>query len=83
MVKFELLDRNETKLLIAKKGFTIRGFSRFIGISHSYLSQILNTEQQPSAATAIKISKGLEKRIEDIFLIKMVDELPLREVNKK
>lgn len=83
MVKFELLDKNKTRLLIAKKGYTIRGFSKVIGISHSYLSQILNTKQLPSAATANKISKGLEKKIEDIFFIKVVDELPVVEVNNK
>lgn len=77
MLKFELKKPNELQILIALNGKSVRGFSEEIGISHSFLSQVISGKRNPSATTAGKISKGLNKEIEDFFLVKVVDELPL------
>ncbi|MGE8037940.1 helix-turn-helix domain-containing protein [Lysinibacillus sp. NPDC093692] len=74
MYTFQLKSYEHTKLSIALKGYTIRGFSRYVGISHSFLSQILNGKRKPSAVVAKKIADGLDVRIEDIFLVEVVDE---------
>lgn len=76
MIKFELIDSDKIKREIAIKGYSYRSFSRKIGISHSYLSQILNRKKMPSAPVAKKISEGLGINIEDFFSLLLVDELP-------
>ncbi|MGE7667380.1 helix-turn-helix domain-containing protein [Ureibacillus composti] len=81
MVKFELKDNQNIKLMIALKGKSLRSFSKEIKVSHSYLSQIINGKRTPSAGVARKISDGLSKEMEDIFLIKLVDEQPKRVVS--
>lgn len=40
-------------------------------VSRPYLSNIENLKVQPSVGAAIRISKALNKRVEDIFLDKM------------
>lgn len=82
MVIVKVKDRAQLQILIAKKGKSIRGFSRDIGISHSYLSQILNGIKTPSPKIAKKIADGLEESMSTFFLIKVVDELPIEEVAK-
>ncbi|ALC85736.1 XRE family transcriptional regulator [Bacillus sp. FJAT-22090] len=74
MILFRLKNASNTKLLIAKKGLTLRAVSQKIGVSHSYLSQVINEKKYPSATIARKLSDGLSTGIEDIFLIKVVDE---------
>lgn len=66
-----------TRLLIAKKGWTLRTLALEIGVSHSYLSQVLGGKKNPSATFAKKLSKGINESIEDIFLVKVVDEQPI------
>ncbi|MEQ6050176.1 helix-turn-helix transcriptional regulator [Lysinibacillus capsici] len=83
MYTFKLKSYQSTKLAIALRGLTLRGFASEIGISHSFLSQILNGKRSPSAVVAKKIANGLKVEIEDIFLIKVVDELPFGEVVNK
>lgn len=78
MLKFILKNPKELKMAMALNGHSIRGFSREIGLSHSFLSQVINGKRNPSAATAKRISKGLKKDIDDFFLVLVVDELPLR-----
>jgi len=73
LVVMELRDRREIRILIAKTGQSLRGFSKMIGVSQPYLSQILSGKQKPSATVAYKIAKGLNLDIEDIFLTKMID----------
>lgn len=68
-----LKDGKKTRLLIARKGQSLRSFAKEIGVSQGYLSQILALKKKPSANIAYKISKGLKVDIEDIFLIKMND----------
>lgn len=71
----ELRDSASTRIKIAETGNSLRGYSESIGISHAYLSQILNNKRNPSATVGHKIAKGLNLDIEDIFLIKTVDEV--------
>ena len=83
MYTFHLKSSQKTKLLIALKGLTLRSFASEIGISHSFLSQVLNEKRKPSAVVVKKIADGLGREMVDIFLVKTVDELPLEEVVKK
>ena len=69
MVTFTVLSTNEIKLLIAKQGESVKTFSKKIGVSDSYLSQIINKKRKPSAPLAKKISDNLEKDIKEIFFI--------------
>jgi transcriptional regulator with XRE-family HTH domain len=73
MVKLQLKNVGEVRLMIAKTGKNLSTFSKHIGISQPYLSQVLNGEKFPSPITAGKISKGLGVNIEDIFLIETID----------
>lgn len=67
MIKVELKDQVKTKLSIAESGRSLRVFAAEAGISHTYLSQILNGKRQPSATIAYKIAKVLGKEFKDIF----------------
>lgn len=67
MVKMELKSKEETIILIAETGESLRGFSTHIGISQAYLSQILTGDKFPSPKVAHKIAKGLNTNIKDIF----------------
>lgn len=78
MIVFRLKNISNTKFLIAKMGLTLRGVSKEIGVSHSYLSQVINGTKFPSATIAKKLSDGLNKGIEDIFFIQVVDEHTLK-----
>lgn len=79
MISFELKEPKRMKVFIALEGFTIRSFSQKIGISHSFLSQILNSQRKASPKTAKKIADGLNKNLNEIFLIKTVDNQPIKE----
>jgi len=68
--KLLLKDKKVTKVLIAEKGYTLRTYSKVIGISHPYLSQVLNGKRNPSATTAHKIASGLGLKVDDLFNIK-------------
>jgi len=69
LFKFEIIDSELTKKNIALKGESIRSFAVLIGISPSMLSQVINGKRKASAIAAGKIAKGLNKEIEEIFLI--------------
>lgn len=69
MITFELKNPEKVKLEIALNGHSIRSFSNEIGISNSFLSQILNAERKASAKTAKKISDGFNKDVKEIFFI--------------
>jgi transcriptional regulator with XRE-family HTH domain len=72
MVLVSKNEQTDFRLLIAKRGMSQREFANDIGISHAYLSQLINGKKKPSPSTAGKIAKGLQVNIEDIFLFKMV-----------
>lgn len=67
MVKLTLKNCENTRILIAENGKSLREFANYIDISHSYLSQILNERRNPSPTVAYKIAKGLDLNIKDIF----------------
>ncbi|MES1050645.1 helix-turn-helix transcriptional regulator [Bacillus thuringiensis] len=69
MEKAELINKTETRILIAKKGMTLKEFSRHIGISQVYLTQILKGYRVPSIFVAVKMANGLGVEVEDIFNI--------------
>ncbi|GGB42532.1 hypothetical protein GCM10011409_20130 [Lentibacillus populi] len=73
MVNLTLKDEVKTRLLIAETGSSLRGFSKNVGVSHAYVSQILSGKRKPSPTIASKIARGLDKKIEEIFLIKVVE----------
>lgn len=69
MVKVRMKNFEQTRLEIAKTGRSLRKFSKDIGISQGYLSQILCGKKKPSPTIAYKISNGLGLQLDDIFFI--------------
>lgn len=69
MVVIKLKDSSFTKIEVAKRGMSFRQFAESVGISHSYLSQVMNKKRNPSARVALKISQSLDFEMQDIFLI--------------
>jgi transcriptional regulator with XRE-family HTH domain len=59
----------DVKLLIAKRGINQKDFANNIGISQSYLSQLVNGLKKPSPATAGRIAKALKVDVNEIFFI--------------
>jgi transcriptional regulator with XRE-family HTH domain len=72
MINITLKSESKLRLLIGQCGQNISGFAKEVGISHSYLSQILNGKRSPSPRVASKIAKKLSSNLEDIFLFKIV-----------
>ena len=60
----------EFNQMIAKSGFSKRGFARKSGLSESTFIQISNGKQSPRPNTAKKICDGLQLSFDDIFVIK-------------
>ncbi|PEQ65549.1 helix-turn-helix domain-containing protein [Bacillus cereus] len=69
MVKMELINKEEVRMSIAEKGMTLKDFSKYIGISQVYLTQILKGYRIPSPTVSAKIAKGLGVKINEIFNI--------------
>lgn len=69
MLQMSKKEHSDIKLLIAKKGISQKEFAEFIGISDSYLSQVINGKKKPSPSTAGKIANGLDININEIFFI--------------
>lgn len=69
MVKVEVKNTNIIRLEIAKKGMSMRSFSKMIGVSQGYLSQILSGKKNPSPIVAYKISNGLDSSVDEFFFI--------------
>ncbi|MDR5650022.1 MULTISPECIES: helix-turn-helix domain-containing protein [Staphylococcus] len=57
----------ELRYLIAKRGHSLRSFSKSSGISLSYLSAIVNNKATPSPKMAKRISERLDIEIEELF----------------
>lgn len=70
MARLIVKDTNKTKYLIAVSGNTIKSFSEKLDISYSYLSRVLSGNSFPSAQTAYKISRELDKELTDLFDVK-------------
>lgn len=73
MFEITIKDEVKTRLMIAETGKSLRQFAEYVGMSHAYLSQILNNRRNPSPKIAWKIANGLSVKVKDIFLIKTVD----------
>lgn len=67
--KLRIKDKASFDISLAKKGLNYRKFADDIGISHPYLSQVVNGKRSPSPYTAMKIAKGVGKKTDDIFFI--------------
>jgi transcriptional regulator with XRE-family HTH domain len=55
--------------MLIERGFSQRQFSKNIGTSETYLSQIINNKKSPSPAIAKKIVDQLGVEFQDIFTI--------------
>jgi len=82
-VKISIINQEKTKKNIALKGYSIRGFSKRIKVSYSYLSQILSGNRYPSPSIAKKIADGLNEDIEDVFFIKNGNSVTNEEVTNE
>lgn len=80
-MKIELKSKEETRILIAETGKSLNQFSKHIGISQPYLSQVLMGDKFPSATVAFKIAKGLKLEIRDIFFISVTDISIIGDIN--
>ncbi|AQU78305.1 helix-turn-helix transcriptional regulator [Planococcus faecalis] len=69
MIKIELKNPLDVKIAIAERGKNVREFAKEIGISHSYMSQILSEKRQPSPKVANKIAVGLGVNFDGIFFV--------------
>ena len=72
MIEMKLKDSAVICIMIAEQGKSLRSFAKEIGVSHPYLSQILNGKRNPSPLISHKLASGLNLKTEDIFLIKTV-----------
>lgn len=81
MISCILKNAETVTILIARTGMSLRSFSNKVGISQSYLSQILKGNYNPSSVVAYKIANGLGKEIEDIFTISVTDKVSRKVVS--
>jgi DNA-binding XRE family transcriptional regulator len=72
MVKCILKNEISTRVMIAEKSGSLKTFANEIGISQTYLTQILKCDRSPSPTIAHKIANGLSLKIDEIFLIENV-----------
>lgn len=69
MAQLKLKDPVVVKIMIGELGKTIHEFSKEIGVSQPYLSQVLNGKRNPSPTIGYKIAIGLSLKMEDVFFI--------------
>lgn len=62
------------KELMFIKGYNLSTLADEVGISISYLSQIINGKRTPSAMLATKISKVFDVSVEKLFTFKDKEE---------
>ena len=65
----------ELRYLIAKRGHSLRSFSKSSGISLSYLSLIINGKATPSPTMAKKISENLNVNMDYLFDFEIKEEI--------
>lgn len=65
----------ELRYLIAKRGHSLRSFSKISGISLSYLSLIVNNKATPSPKMAKKISENLNVNMDYLFDFEIKEEI--------
>lgn len=66
--------RLNIELIIMENFKTMQQFAEYIGVSPGYFSSILNNRINAGTKTAHKISKGLNKEVQDLFEIKYLIE---------
>lgn len=74
MLQVKLKNPQEFKCIIAKKGFSQRGFAKQIHLSYEYFNQIANDRLSPSGKAAKKITDALGLEFDDIFFIQYDDK---------
>lgn len=62
------------KELMFLKGHNLSTLANEVGISISYMSQIINGKRTPSAMLATKISKVFDVSVEELFTFKDKEE---------
>lgn len=72
MINIELKDRKKILISLAKQGNNVTSFSKKIGVSNTYISQILNGKKNPSVKMAHKIANELDLDVEEVFLIDVI-----------
>lgn len=70
MITLSLKDSQKIRMLIAKGGNDLKGFSKQANISYSYLVSILTGKYNPSVRTANKIASTLGQDLTDLFNVK-------------
>jgi transcriptional regulator with XRE-family HTH domain len=68
-MKIFLKDSRQFQIMLIERGFSQRQFSKNIGTSETYLSQIINNKKSPSPTIAKKIVDQLGVEFQDIFTI--------------
>lgn len=66
---------NDLSDRIMLSGFSLRGFAKHIGVADNTLNNLINHNQSPRPKTAKKIANGLNKNVNDIFLLKPLNNL--------
>lgn len=61
-IRLTLKNKKEVLLLIAKEGESLRGFSKKIGVSCAYVSQIINGKRNPSSNNCKQDIKRIERK---------------------
>jgi len=69
-LKFTTIDSNELKRLIKLKGHTQTSIAQKVGVSSSYLINVVSGSKSPGAKVAAKISQILGKDVIEIFELK-------------
>ena len=64
-----------------RRGMTLRGLARAVGVSPSLISQIETGRSRPSVSTLYAITKALEISVEDVFDAREPIEPPARSTN--
>ena len=57
-IESSIKNANTTRLLIAEKGMSLRGFSKEIGISQGYLSQVLKAIRFLHRKLLLRLQEG-------------------------
>lgn len=73
-MQVKLKNPRDFKCLIAKKGYSQRGFAEIIDLSYEYFNQITNDRLSPSGKSAKKITDALGLEFDDIFFIQYDDK---------
>lgn len=69
-MKINVRDLAVLQEIVIKSGYTYRGFGKELGLSGSYINQILNGKRNPSPPIAKKIAEKLNQEYDSIFFIK-------------